>query len=106
MKIRIGQMLKLKPFDETDDLLQAGAFYASTRLHMICVVCSAALAVSALMLAILGLAGSLVTLAIAVALSAVTAGLEWNAGLRARALNQLFTTVIVTLCIAVLARVQ
>jgi len=66
------------------------------------VVGSPALALLALGLTLLANAQAASVLAMAVGISAITAGLEWNAGLKARALNQLFAALVVALLITLL----
>lgn len=87
-------LLRLKPFDETADEVEPGAVYAKSWALTLGVAASAGLASLALLLAATGSTAAMTVLAICVAISSVTAHLEWHAGLRARALNQLFATLL------------
>lgn len=60
------------------------------------------MAVAALMMIIAAHPRAMQVFAVAVGVSAVVAGLEWNAGLKARALNQLFTMALMALALACL----
>lgn len=102
MKINLPGLLQLKPFDESADARIAGKAYASSPALAAGVVISAALGVLALGLQLFGRESALPVLGICVAVSAVTAGLEWHANLQARALNQLFATLIVTAVVSLL----
>lgn len=92
MKFSLRGLVRLQPFDESPDVDRAGAIYANSRLMALGVIGSFLLAVIALVLTIMASPFAWPALAIGVGVSAVTAGLEWNAGLRARSLNQLFVT--------------
>lgn len=96
MKFNPGGILHLKPFDETTDAQVAGATYASSPLLAIGILASAGLGLAALALVLFGLPSALPVLGMCVAASAVTAGLEWHANLKARALNQLFAALVMT----------
>lgn len=103
MRISIVGLMRLKPFDESADADRAGAMYANDRFMALGVIVSFVFAVIALVLTITASRFAWPALAIGVGVSAVTARLEWNAGLRARSLNQLFATVLATALICLLA---
>ena len=88
MRISIAGLMRLKPFDESADPDGAEAMYANDRLMACSVVGSFVLVAIALVLTIAASRFAWVALAVGVGASAVTAGLEWNAGLRARSLNR------------------
>jgi hypothetical protein len=100
MKISIAGLARLKPFDEKQDHSIAGSVYAGSVILKVGVISSVFLAAAALLAAVQGSVHASNIVALAVAVSALTAGMEWHAGLRARALNQLFVTV---LCACVIA---
>jgi len=102
MRFDRSGLLRLKPFDESEDAAKAGSIYATSAVLTIGVVTSAVLALVALLLALTKNDVALLMLAVATAASGITAGFEWNAGLRARALNQLFCTVVAVSAVAVL----
>lgn len=102
MKINLPGLLQLKPFDESADALIAGKTYASSPALAAGVIISAFLGLLALGLQLFGHESALPALGLCVAVSAVTAGLEWHANLKARALNQLFATLIVTAAVSLL----
>lgn len=97
MKISIHGLLRLKPFDESADGLCHEKEYRRSPLMAAGIVIGAALAVLSLILVIVGSEWGLKVLLLAVAVSAVTAGFEWHAGMKARALNQLFMVGIIML---------
>ena len=103
MKMSLAGLLVLKPFDESLDAPIAGKVYSNSTLLTIGVVWAFILAAAALILVIVKHTGALEVLAVAVAVSAVTSGMEWNAGLRARALNQLLITVLVAIGIVAIS---
>lgn len=102
MKINLPGLLQLKPFDESADARIAGKTYASSPALTAGVAISAVLGVLALGLQLFSHESALTVLGLCVAVSAVTAGLEWHANLKARALNQLFATLIVTIVVSLL----
>ena len=85
MNINLRGLLQLKPFDESADALIAGKTYASSPALAAGVVVSAFLGLLALGLQLFGQVSALPALGLCVAVSAVTAGLEWHANLKARA---------------------
>ncbi|BBN90684.1 hypothetical protein [Azospira sp. I09] len=102
MKIHLPGLLQLKPFDESADARIAGKIYASSPALAAGVVISGVLGVAALGLQLFGHESALPVLGLCIAVSAVTAGLEWHANLKARALNQLFATLIVTAVVSLI----
>jgi len=94
MKISLIGALRLKPFDEHVDARCAGALYARSRILTALVLATALSALVALGMVFVGHPSSLLAIGVSVSISAITAGMEWHAGLHARALNQLFATVI------------
>lgn len=102
MRFDRSGLIRLKPFDESEDAAQAGSIYATSAVLTIGVVASAVLALVALLLALTKNDIAPLMLAVAAAASGITAGFEWNAGLKARALNQLCSTVVVVSVIAML----
>lgn len=102
MNINLRGLLQLKPFDESADARVAGKTYASSPLLAAGIVVSGILGVLALGLQLFGHESALPVLGLCIATSAVTAGLEWHANLKARALNQLFAAVVVTVVICLL----
>lgn len=97
MRFSFTGLLKLKPFDESDDAKRETELFATNNLLALGVLASFLLALCALGLTLTGSHLAWFALSSAAAVSAITAGLEWNAGLHARALNQLFITVIVVI---------
>ena len=102
MKINLPGLLQLKPFDESADALIAGKTYAASPALAAGVVISALLGVLALGLQFFGHESAMPVLGLCIGVSAVTAGLEWHVNLKARALNQLFVTLVVTAVISLL----
>lgn len=102
MKCSLSGLLRLKPFDESEDGPNAGAVYAGSVFFSAVIVANGILSLSALALAIAGSNRALEVLTIAVGISAVTAGFEWHVGLKAKSLNQLFSVVLATLAFSVL----
>lgn len=94
MKISLAGFLKFKPFDEASDGVDYEERYANSRALSIGIVLSFSVAFVGLLLAIIGHEAAIDTVLIAVGISAVVSGMEWHSGLRARALNQLFVTVL------------
>jgi hypothetical protein len=94
VKITITGLLALKPFDEAAESARAGSTYANSVILTVGVVSSAALAFAAVAMALTGHRQAMLVIGVAIGVSAITTGFEWNAGLRARALNQLFGTVV------------
>lgn len=103
MKYWLTRLVRLKPFDESAETPRAGTIYANSVFFTIAIGASAFLAVTAFALALAGAKHAQEVLAGAVGLSAVTAGVEWHAGLKARALNQLFTVVLAAFLFAILS---
>lgn len=95
MRWSISGLLKLKPFDESEDVRRASDIYAGSIFFTVSIVVSSVLALAALVFSVTDATNALVLLGIAVGISAVAAGLEWHAGLKARAMNQLFAVVLV-----------
>lgn len=89
MKLNARDFLKLKPFDETSDALVSGSVYERSPILTMAIVLSAILSIASLVFVLASQPAALHVLAAAIGVSAVTAGLEWHAGLKARALNQL-----------------
>lgn len=102
MKISLSGLLQLKPFDDSADARIAGKTYASSPLLAAGIVLSAALGVIALGLILFGQPYGVHVLGLCIAVSAVTAGLEWHFDLKARALNQLFATIVLTIMVSLL----
>ena len=94
-RFQILDLFRLKPFDEGRDDATA---YATSGLLAIAVLASSGLSLISLLLAILSSPRAMPTLGLAIAVSAITAGIEWSVGLRGRALNQLFSIIVVTAC--------
>lgn len=84
----------LKPFDETADNQRAGAIYADSVLFSMAIVAAAFLVLTALVMLIAGFKNSREVFVLAMAIYAVMAGFEWHAGLKAKALNNLFMVVL------------
>lgn len=102
MKCSLIGLLRLKPFDESEENPRAGAIYAESTFFTLAILASSFLAITALALAFTGSNHSIEVMAGAVGISAVTAGFEWHAGLKAKALNQLCTVVVASLLFGVL----
>lgn len=102
MKCSLSGLVRLKPFDESEEKPKAGTIYADSVFFGVAIVAGGFLALTALALAFAGSKHALEVLAGAVGLSAVTAGFEWHAGLKAKALNQLFAVVLAALLFGVL----
>jgi hypothetical protein len=102
MKFSFSGLMRLKPFDESEDGPKAGAVYADSVFFTAVILANGILSLSALALAIMGSNRALEVLAIAVGISAITAGFEWHVGLKAKSLNQLFSVVLATLVFSVL----
>lgn len=90
MKTRFRDWLRLRPFDESAESDGALGAYSQSPLLMVAAVATVLLAVAAAGLAIAGFPQAFDTIRASIAAGAVTAGLEWNAGLKARALNHMF----------------
>jgi hypothetical protein len=103
MKFTWVGLTRLKPFDETDDRV---SYADGTKLPSVLaylVILAAFLAFAALTLAIAGHVKTTLSVGLlAIAASAVTAGVEWNAGMKARALNQLIPALVLLLLIVLL----
>ncbi len=95
MKFSLRGLLYLKPFDESDDIKRAGGIYESRFILGAGVVISAFLALVSIALAVSSSPHAFSLICLAAGTSAIVAGLEWNSGLKARALNHLFMTVII-----------
>lgn len=94
MKCSLIGLVRLKPFDETEETPRAGTIYAGSVFFTVAILAGGFLALTALALAVVGSKHALEAFASAVGISAVTAGFEWHAGLKAKALNQLFAVVL------------
>lgn len=103
MKISLIGALRLKPFDEHVDARCAGALYARSRILTAFVLGTALSALLALGMVLASHPNSFLAIGVSVSMSAITAGMEWHAGLHARALNQLFATVIAVVGISLIA---
>lgn len=95
-------LCRLKPFDDGPEDERAPESYRSSVLMTVLSGASSLTAIGAVLGAATGLSAALELLGVALGLSAITAGLEWHAGLRARALNQLFVIVLVVAAASVL----
>lgn len=104
MKFSWIGLVRFQPFDEECDSASYGEGSRIPLVLPLLVVASAFLVVAGLLLALAGypLTASPILL-VAAATSAVTAGVEWNAGMKARALNQLFVAVLAVCLLVVLA---
>lgn len=102
MKCSLSGLIRLKPFDESEERPKAGAIYAGSVFFSVAIIACAFLAITALALSIVKSVHAIEILACTIGVSAVTAGVEWHAGLRARALNQLFSVVLVALAFGLL----
>ena len=103
MKCSLSGLMRLKPLDESEEKPRAGTIYADSVFFTVAIVVSSVLSLTALALAIAGAKHALPVLAGAVGISAVTAGFEWHAGLKAKALNQLFAVVLAAILFSVLS---
>lgn len=103
MKYSFSGLMRLKPFDESGEKARAGAIYAESVFFTIAILASGGLAITSLTLVIANSEYALEVLASAVGMSAVTAGLEWHVGLKAKALNQLFSAVLASLLFGALS---
>ena len=101
MRFTLLGLLRAKPFDESSDP-PAGDIYVRSPLLAVLIVLGAGLCLAGMYQAATGGSSEtvVVLIALAVAVSAITAGIEWNAGLKARALNQLFWVLVVLILIA------
>ena len=101
MRFTLLGLLKAKPFDESSDP-PAGDVYVRSPLLAVLILLGAGLGLAGMyQSATSGSLESVVALiSLAVAVSSITAGIEWNAGLKARALNQLFWVLVVLIFIA------
>lgn len=103
MKFSLIGLVRLKPFEESVDGVRPGAVYAKSGFFTLAILLGAALNFVALGFALARHPEEAIdVLCVAIAVSAVTAGMEWNSGLRARALNQLVVVLVVTLAITLL----
>ena len=94
MKFSVRGLMRLKPFDELEDVQMAGRIYAESWIFTVGIVASAILAIVGLILSVLGSEMAMSVLVGAVIVSTLLAGIEWSSGLRARALNQLYVTIL------------
>ena len=95
MHINYRKVLFLSPFSEEDDRFVAGRVFGGyTTLWFGAIVTALLTVASVVLTALRFMDEALNVIAVAVAASAVTAGIEWHAGLRMRAANQLFASVI------------
>lgn len=101
LKFSVNGLLRLKPFDEEPEARRASLIYVSSLAWSLIVVLSGVLTLSALVMVILNHPRAIQVFALAVGVSAVVAGFEWHAGLRARPLNQLIGTVVISLILLV-----
>ena len=106
MKFSLPGLLRLKPFDESDDIKLAGSLYMSKFILGVGVVISAFLALISAGFAISGSPYAFSLICLAAGISAIVAGFEWNVGLRARPLNQLFITAIILGGLAILGEMH
>jgi hypothetical protein len=96
MKFSLIGCLRLKPFDEEADASIAGSVYWGSGFLSTAIAVNAFLSIGALLLAVFGMPDASIKVSLLVlAISSVVSGLEWNAGLKARALNQLFSTALI-----------
>ena len=96
IKFSLLGCLKLKPFDEEEDARIAGSVYWSSGFLSTAIAVNAFLSVGALLFVVFGMSDASIKVSLLVlAISSVVSGLEWNAGLKARALNQLFSTALI-----------
>lgn len=101
MQINYRKMLLLCPFSEDEDRFIDGRVLGGYTTLWLGIVFTALLALSSVMLALLGYPDqALDMVAISVAASAITAGIEWHSGLRMRAANQLFASVVLASMVA------
>ncbi|MBK4736137.1 hypothetical protein [Noviherbaspirillum pedocola] len=101
MKLRLRDALRLKPFDESAESGSAMFVYYSSPSLMVGAVVTVLLAVAAAGLAIAGFSQAMDTIYAGLGVGAITTGLEWNAGLKARSLNHLFLVLLVLGALAV-----
>lgn len=92
MKFSPKGLWRLKPFVEDGEIAEKA--YAQNGLIQMGIIASFLLSVIALVLVLAQSDFGWPVVGLAIAASSVTSGLEWNAGLKARALNQLFTNVL------------
>lgn len=102
MKKFISRLVNLKPFDETEDSKIANEKYINSNVLTLGILSSSFFSFAGFVLAVMHNKNALLLLSIAVGLSAITSGLEWSAGLKARASNQLFVCVLSVLLITLL----
>lgn len=100
MKSSAAGLLKMKPFDESGDVKLSGQVYANSLMLTTGIIGSTGLVIVACLMALVGAKQALGVLGLAVGVSAIVAGLEWHAGLKVRALNQLFGTLVASVVIA------
>ena len=93
MKLTLRGALRLKPFDETDDHLEWKVTTAAPILTA-GLIATSLLCLIALVFAFTGSNNALTVYAVAIMSSAVTAVLQWKAGLKATALNQFWGTLL------------
>lgn len=95
MQITFRKILCLSPFSEDNDRFVAGRVFGGYTTLLFGAIVTALLTVASVVLTALRyMDEALNVIAVAVAASALTAGIEWHAGLRMRAANQLFASVI------------
>lgn len=99
MKFNAKDILKLKPFDESEEEKIAGSKYANSILLTIGILLSTGLIGLGGILAVAGSNHALDFLGIGVVVSAITGGIEWHSGLKAKACNQLFACLLFSLVI-------
>ena len=98
MKFSWLGLLQLKPFEETTDSDIAGDLYARSFAVTLGVVASPCLLLLAMILALSNHQREAIhAYAIGIGISAVVSGLEWNAGAKTRALNNLFPLAVVAM---------
>lgn len=102
MKPSLQGFLRFKPFDETVDtpLLENGVYRKP--ILTLGIISGALLTIMAFVLAFVDEESAVAFLALGTAVSTLTAGFEWQAGLRAKPLNQLFVSAVVVLAIMAL----
>lgn len=92
MRISLRGLLRLKPFDESADGDFAEKNFSPSLTLDILVNASTLTTIGALVFVLLGRYGDAATmLALTLGLTALCAGAEWHAGLKAHALNHLFS---------------
>lgn len=95
VRISLRGLLRLKPFDESRDCAFAEEDFSPSPTLDVLVNASTLTAIAALAFVLLGHYGDATTmLACSLGLTAICAGAEWHAGLRAHAMNHLFSTVL------------